>query len=251
MKSLKECWEKSPYHSLKWNHYFDIYEKFLHKYIDKEVTLVEVGIYQGGSLFMRKDYLGEKARIIGIEANEDAKYFEKYGFEIFIGDQSDENFWNSFWKKVGDVDVIIDDGAHKFCHQIMTCENSLDHIKEDGFVIVEDIHTNYYDNTNDFWGRQDCRFIDYCKNMIDGINHRSKFVKYGVKNDKNLKHEDKVHSISFFDSMVVMNVNKQKSLISNDVKNRGKKISLGNFENKKEIDWNIFHEKYMRKYKNV
>ena len=31
-----------------------------------------------------KDYFGDKARIIGIDNNINAKYWEKYGFEIFI-----------------------------------------------------------------------------------------------------------------------------------------------------------------------
>ena len=35
------------------------------------------------------------------------------GFEIFIGDQSDPNLGRVF-KKVGNVDIVIDDGGHTY-----------------------------------------------------------------------------------------------------------------------------------------
>ena len=44
-------------------------------------------------------FFGEKARIIGIDLNEKAKELEKYGFEIFIGDQSKPEFWKTFLVK--------------------------------------------------------------------------------------------------------------------------------------------------------
>ena len=43
-----------------------------------------------------RDFFGEEARIIGIDLNPSAKKWEKDGFEIFIGSQSDTNFWNNF-----------------------------------------------------------------------------------------------------------------------------------------------------------
>ena len=67
---------------------------------------------------MWKKFFGKKARIIGIELNPDAKRLEKFGFEIFIGDQSDPFFWKKFYKKVGKIDVLLDDGGHKKIQQI-------------------------------------------------------------------------------------------------------------------------------------
>ena len=53
---------------------------------------------------MWRDFFGKKAKIIGIDLNPDAKRFEKYGFKIFIGDQSNVNFWKKFFSKIGKVD---------------------------------------------------------------------------------------------------------------------------------------------------
>ena len=78
---------------------------------------------------MWKEFFGEKARIIGIDMNPDAKKLEKEGFEIFIGNQSDEKFWDNFFKKVGKVDVILDDGGHTNQQQIVTTAKSINNIK--------------------------------------------------------------------------------------------------------------------------
>ena len=44
---------------------------------------------------MWRKFFGNKARIIGIDINPIAKKWEKNGFEIFIGNQSDPNFWKN------------------------------------------------------------------------------------------------------------------------------------------------------------
>ena len=89
---------KSKYYCLKHTNYFNIYDDLFEKYRNKKITFVEIGIFSGGSLFMWRDYFGKKARIIGIDLNPDSKRFEKYGFEIFIGDQSKKSFWKKFFK---------------------------------------------------------------------------------------------------------------------------------------------------------
>ena len=41
-----------------------------------------IGILGGGSLFMWRDFLGKKAKVIGIEMNPNSKILEKSGFKI-------------------------------------------------------------------------------------------------------------------------------------------------------------------------
>ena len=46
------------------------------KFKDKNITFVEIGVYNGGSLKIWKNYFGPKSRIIGIDINPDCKKFE-------------------------------------------------------------------------------------------------------------------------------------------------------------------------------
>ena len=63
---------------------------------------------------------------------------EKNGFEIYIGDQSDPLFWKKFYKKVGKIDVLLDDGGHKNIQQITSFMESYKNIKPNGIIVIED-----------------------------------------------------------------------------------------------------------------
>ena len=54
MKKLKNSFKLSPKYSIKWSNYFEIYENLFKRFVNKKITLVEVGIGNGGSLFMEK-----------------------------------------------------------------------------------------------------------------------------------------------------------------------------------------------------
>ena len=73
MKNLKRSFKSSPKYSIKWSNYFEIYENLFKRFVNKKITLVEVGIGNGGSLFMWRNYFGKKAKIIGIELNPEVK----------------------------------------------------------------------------------------------------------------------------------------------------------------------------------
>ena len=188
----------SPHVSYKHTTYFDSYDHFLSNYRDKEITFVEIGVLDGGSLFMWRDYFGRKARIIGVDLNPDAKKWEKEGFEIFIGSQSDEKFWQKFIKKVGKIDILLDDGGHTYSQQIVTTECLLPHIRDGGIIIIEDTHTSYMKG----FGDQYFSFIEYVKEHIDKINMRfGPFPKD--------KAELRFWSIEVVESMVAFKVKKE------------------------------------------
>lgn len=98
-KDIKKIFYESPYKSTKHDTYFHAYNKIFSRFIEKKITFVEIGVLGGGSLFMWREYFGKNARIIGIDNNPKAKIWEEYGFEIYISDQSDPNFWDNFKKK--------------------------------------------------------------------------------------------------------------------------------------------------------
>ena len=117
---FRMLFENSKLQSLKLDSYFNIYESIFDEFRKKPITFVEVGIFGGGSLFMWKKYFHPKSRIIGIDLNPKAKEYEKYGFEIFVGDQENPKFWKKFYNKIGKIDILLDDGGHTDIQQIQT-----------------------------------------------------------------------------------------------------------------------------------
>ena len=68
-KKLLDLFIGSNKYSIKWKKYFPVYKNLFEKYRNKKITFVEIGVLDGGSLEIWKDYFGSKARIIGIDNN--------------------------------------------------------------------------------------------------------------------------------------------------------------------------------------
>jgi hypothetical protein len=96
---------------------------------------------------MWREWLGPKARIIGIDLNPDAKKWSESGFEIYIGDQGDPNFWRETLPKIGKIDAFLDDGGHESFQQIVTIQELINHVHNNSVLVVEDTFTSFM---NDF-----------------------------------------------------------------------------------------------------
>lgn len=207
---------RSPYRSIKHSTYFNVYDHLFASYKNKKIIFVEIGVLDGGSLFMWRDFFGPKARIIGIDINPNVKIFEKYGFEILIGNQEDKEFWNKFKKKIGKIDILLDDGGHTYRQQIVTVESMVDNIKDGGIIVVEDTHTSYLKG----YGSSKFTFINYVKNLIDKINNR-----FHELNKKFLN--NKFWSIEIFESFIVFRVNKKALYVKSfPINNNGKVLDI-------------------------
>ena len=210
--NTKELFLKSGDYSTKWEKYFEVYDHIFGKFKNKKITFVEVGILNGGSLQIWKNYFHPDSRIIGIDLNPACKKFEKNGIEIFIGDQSDENFWESFFKKVGKIDVILDDGGHTNNQQIITTLKSIPNINDDGILMIEDTHTSYmrkFSNPNKY------SFINFTKKIIDDVNFKHPYLeqfKFSLNNY--------IYSIQYFESIVVFFVNTKKTSTNRKINNK-------------------------------
>jgi hypothetical protein len=189
--------------SVKVSSYFAVYDAVLAKYKGKkDLVLVEIGVMNGGSLFMWRSFFGGDARIIGIDFSPTAVAMRDKGFEIFIGDQASPEFWRDFFSQVGNIDVLIDDGGHTNKHQISTVEYCLDHINDGGMILVEDACTSYM---REFGNPSRYSFINYCKALVDRIQARGPSTT-GIGNSR---FSDSIFSMSFFESIVCFNVDRR------------------------------------------
>lgn len=183
----------------KWVHYFEIYDRHFSKYRGKEIVILEIGVFQGGSLQMWRDYFGPKAKIYGIDINPKCKIFEEDNIEILIGSQSDRNFLTEVKKKLPKIDILIDDGGHSMEQQIVSYEELYSHVKNDGVYLCEDLHTSYWLNYGGGHKRRGS-FIEYSKNWIDFLNAYH-------SNQKTLEVSEftrTTNSIHYYDSIVVV-----------------------------------------------
>ncbi len=210
MSQFQNFFEKNTGNAInKWVHYFDIYDFWFKKYKNKPIVILEIGVYQGGSLNMWRDYFGEEALIFAIDINSLCKQFETRNTKIFIGSQEDPDFLKYVKTQIPKVDILIDDGGHTMNQQIISFEELYDHIKEDGLYLCEDLHTSYWKNYGGGYKNPNS-FIEYSKNFIDSINAwhaRDKIFKIN-------KFTKSIYALHFYDSVLILEKKKIEQPIS-------------------------------------
>jgi Methyltransferase domain len=153
----------------KWIHYFEIYDRHFAPFRNKPVTVVEFGVYHGGSLQMWKQYFGRKARIVGVDVDPRCKDLTEDRVEVVIGDQEDREFLRGLRAQLGQVDIVIDDGGHKMAQQIATFEEMWPAVRDGGVMLVEDLHTSYWESYGGGY-RRPGTFVEYIKDLVDQLH---------------------------------------------------------------------------------
>ncbi len=190
----KYFYTKSERVIYKWDTYLESYDKYFSKYRDKNVKILEIGVFDGGSLRMWTDYFGSKSFVVGMDIDKKClNLAEPPQIEIFIADQSDESKLKELIEKYDKFDIIIDDGSHINSHQIKTFEYLFNYLNEGGIYLVEDVHTSYQ---RDFGGgyKNPNSFMEFSKNLLDGLHRQT---------DASTKYMNTISDIHFCHGMVL------------------------------------------------
>lgn len=208
----------------KWHHYFDIYERHFNRFRNKEIVILEIGLFQGGSLNMWRNYFGDRARIYGIDINPECKKFEDVATKVFIGSQSDRTFLKKVFAEMPEIDIFIDDGGHTMKQQIVSFEEGFSHIGANGVYLCEDLHTSYWPDYGGGYKRPGS-FIEYSKNWIDALNaFHAKTNRLQVS-----EFTRSVKSVHYYDSVVVV----EKGAVTPPMSSRTGAASVKNLPDQK------------------
>lgn len=206
MKSTKQIFCNTVTRkATKWEPYFDVYDAYFNKFIDQSPTVVEVGVWNGGSLQMWSEYFGSGAQIYGIDRDPGILNNPVPHTHAVVGDQGDVIFWKQFLAQVPSIDVFVDDGGHHQHQQILTLECVWPHMSEHGVYICEDTHTSYQPF---FGGTPGARtFMAYAKDLVE-VMHRNHHG--GTLSPRNSHMFGDLKTVHFYDSMVVLQKGRQK-----------------------------------------
>ena len=123
--------------------YLEFYEKLLSPLVGKSATILEIGVYKGGSLMLWDDYL-VNAKIYGIDirsipkelvVSERIKYIQ---VDCTNKDELEKEFEGI------EFDVIIDDASHKLDHQISAFNILYPKLKVCGTYVIEDVQVHNF-----------------------------------------------------------------------------------------------------------
>ena len=123
------------------------YEELLKPYRNKEINLLEIGVYKGGSLKGFNEYFKNSKYIVGLDINESVVLGDKIkgNIKVEIGDVNDNIVIYNLFNKYKNFDIILDDGSHLNKDVIESFEKLFPLLNDGGIYIVEDTICYKYD----------------------------------------------------------------------------------------------------------
>lgn len=150
----------------KWDHYLNIYENWFSKYQNSNFLMFEIGVMDGGSLDMWRQFFGPQAVLVGIDIDPACAERVSSPNIVRIGSQDDPQFLQSLVEEFGRPDVVLDDGSHIGRHQSAAFDALFPLLKDGGLYAIEDTHTSYWPDWEGGF-RKSGTAIEFAKELID------------------------------------------------------------------------------------
>lgn len=154
----------------KWHHYLPVYDRHFAPWRGRQVRLLEIGVFKGGSLALWSGYFAPGSTIIGIDIDPACASLDVTPARVMIGSQDDP----AFLKKVvetfgGAIDIVIDDGSHQARHMRRSFDLLFPLVADGGLYVVEDLHCAYWKQFGGGYRR--ATFIAKAKQILDDMHH--------------------------------------------------------------------------------
>jgi len=209
MKTLKEIGLSIPGHSktnnMELEDYLPIYDNLWTNIRNNKIKLLEIGIDQGGSLRIWKEYF-PNGEIIGADLQSQLLYTEDRIKTVLVNQESIESLKSL--ESLGPFDIIIDDGGHVMSQQINSLITLFDYVKPGGYYIVEDLCTSYWPHFGGSYPVRNTTTMCLLKHLCDAVNQISiGYENYGsAKNSREIPnfYIKNIESISFHQGVAIL-----------------------------------------------
>ncbi|GHT82318.1 hypothetical protein AGMMS49960_00770 [Betaproteobacteria bacterium] len=176
-----QAWQKQGYREVytghpglashKWSHYLFIYDQILERELDagKPLTVLEIGVQNGGSLEIWKKYLPPGTEIHGMDIHPKCLTLNfSPGIRFHPGSATDIDLVNRLFADT-EFDIIIDDGSHFSADVISSFINLFKKLKPGGVYVVEDLHASYLKTHHGGLARAGSS-VEFFKRFIDTLH---------------------------------------------------------------------------------
>lgn len=155
----------------KWESYLGFYEELFKDHRDDRVSILEIGIQNGGSLETYAEYFKNFEILIGCDINENCKKlkYNQNKIQVVVGDANSELTYNEIARIKNSFDFIIDDGSHVSVDILNSFIRYFPMVNPGGVYVIEDTCTLFSKN---FGGGilNEFSAYNFFKKLIDIIN---------------------------------------------------------------------------------
>ena len=224
-KSFAQTWEEKSFAQIflthrgkvsdKWQSYIPNYETVFADYRDKQVSLLEIGVQNGGSLEVYAEYFRDAAIIVGTDINPRCRFLNyPPPIRVVVGNCVNEQTKQQITAISPSFDIVIDDGSHTSKDIILAFLRYFPIVNPGGIYVIEDLHASYWQEWDGglFHKKSSIAFL---KLLVDAVNAEHwgvgesmtdfmtlEFPEYRSLYDKNVLAE--IKSITFSNSMCII-----------------------------------------------
>ena len=173
MKSLYQLYrEHDGKVSDKWTHYLRVYDRLFAPLRNRSLTILEIGVQNGGSLEIWAKYFPAASVLVGCDINPDCQKLEYDDprIKLIVGDANADDIERQISSVADAYDIIIDDGSHLSSDIVRSFVRYFPKLKPDGIYVAEDMHCSYW---REYLGGLYSPYssMAFFKRLADIINH--------------------------------------------------------------------------------
>jgi SAM-dependent methyltransferase len=185
-------------------------------YRNREISFLEIGVQNGGSLQIWNKYFNNAKNIIGCDINTQCGQlvFDNDRVKLVLGDITESVTRQTIATYADKYDIVIDDGSHKSADIIKAFKCLYPLLAPGGLYVIEDLHCSYWAKWGGGLWRSDSA-MEFFKNLIDVLNLESwgtktpcnKIIsryKSKLSNKFNPNDYKDIESICFYNSMCLI-----------------------------------------------
>lgn len=155
----------------KWALYLDAYERAFAPWRERELTLVEVGVQNGGSLEIWSRYFSRARMLVGCDIDPLCARlrYEDPRLTLVVGPINEPAVQDAILDRVGAIDIFIDDGSHRSADIIASFWNYFPFVNPGGLYVIEDLHCAYFPQWGGGLDRPESAMA-FLKRLADAVN---------------------------------------------------------------------------------
>ncbi|MGU3454498.1 class I SAM-dependent methyltransferase [Methylobacterium fujisawaense] len=192
----------------KWEQYIKIYEIELSRFaqLERPVSLLEIGVQNGGSLELWGKLFPPRSKIHGVDIDPRVAQieFSNPNIRVDIIDGTTDAIVDLLAGK--DFDVIIDDGSHVSKDIISSFRKCFGMVRPGGLYIIEDLHAAYYETLGGGIFEEHSA-MNFLKKLLDAM-HADYIDQDPINAGADLeflhRYNRVVGRVSFYDSVAVI-----------------------------------------------
>ena len=206
----------------KWESYLDYYNEIFMPLKNKDISLLEIGIQNGGSLQTYLNFFKNAELIVGCDIDDkchNLNYDDKR-IKVVVGNINSNETYSKISSLINQFDILIDDGSHISSDIIISFIKYFPIVKPGGIYVIEDLHCSYDSyNTKKYGGGilNENSAINFFKKIIDVINSefwtntinlQTYLSQFFPKNLPQLIVDGSIKSIEFRNSIITIRKSK-------------------------------------------